>query len=58
MIYFFYFLNSEKSSKVDLPFANQVGGMTYPLYLIHAHFGYMFLNKFASNENKSIVYSL
>lgn len=56
MMLFFAFLNTEKSSKLNLPFSTQMGGMTYPLYLIHAHFGYMFLNKFSSVENKWLIY--
>lgn len=58
MLGFFTLLNIDKFRTISLPRAQDLGGMTYPLYLIHAHFGYMFLNRFATNENQTLVYAL
>jgi len=55
---FFYVLNTRKVSSIKLPYSAQIGALTYPLYLIHAHFGYMFLNQFANESNKLLMYSL
>lgn len=32
------------------------GALTYPVYLIHAHFGYMLLSVFATDANKCVIY--
>lgn len=53
---FFCLLNMDKWRNISLPYSKVLGGMTYPIYLIHAHFGYMFLNKFATNANFYFVY--
>lgn len=39
-----------------LPGSATAGALTYPLYLVHAHIGYMLLTRFATEENKWIVY--
>lgn len=41
-----------------LPGSATVGALTYPLYLVHAHIGYMLLTRFATEENKWIAYPL
>lgn len=41
-----------------LPFAQSLGALSYPMYLLHAHFGYMMLNEFANDSNKMWVYSI
>lgn len=56
MLGFFWMLNMDRWRNVSLPFSKDLGGMTYPIYLIHAHFGYMFLNKFATNSNYYFIY--
>ncbi|MFV7444392.1 acyltransferase family protein [Acinetobacter pittii] len=58
MLGFFWILNIDKWRNISLPYSKDLGGMTYPIYLIHAHFGYMFLNKFATNTNYYYVYAV
>jgi peptidoglycan/LPS O-acetylase OafA/YrhL len=55
---FFLILNSERGSKLVLFKSSLLGALTYPVYLIHAHFGYLFLSKFANQNNKMIVYPI
>lgn len=54
----FFLLNSAWGQSCRLPFSRQVGALTYPIYLVHAHFGYMLLSRFATDENKALVYPL
>lgn len=51
----FLFQNSNKGKSLTLPYSRFAGSITYPLYLIHAHFGYMFINQFATEDNKVVV---
>lgn len=51
----FLFQNSNKGKSLTLPFSRFAGAITYPLYLIHAHFGYMFINQFATEDNKVLI---
>lgn len=53
---FFAVCNSKIGSELNLYGSKILGGITYPVYLIHAHFGYMFLSQFATEENKVIIY--
>ncbi|KQV25451.1 hypothetical protein [Yonghaparkia sp. Root332] len=39
-----------------LPFSEQLDGLTCPLYLLHAHIGYMIFANFANETNKWLVY--
>ncbi|MEM7790540.1 MAG: acyltransferase [Verrucomicrobiota bacterium] len=58
---FFAFFGACLISKIrdlQLPMSRHCGAITYPLYLIHAHFGYMMLSVFASDANKVIVYPI
>lgn len=55
---FFVFLTSRKGLALRLPASRLAGGLTYPIYLIHAHFGYMLLSRFANDGNRAIAYSL
>lgn len=55
---FFLFMNSIHSSRLYLPKARLVGAMTYPIYLIHAHFGYMLISGFANDRNMVLIYLL
>lgn len=54
-IAFFFILNLEKVQKLHLPHANLIGNLTYPIYLIHTHFGYMFISRFAPGNNKVVI---
>jgi peptidoglycan/LPS O-acetylase OafA/YrhL len=53
---FFIFQNTKKAQLLKLPFSKTLGALTYPVYLIHAHFGYMFISKYAIEENKYFIY--
>jgi peptidoglycan/LPS O-acetylase OafA/YrhL len=55
---FFTFINSAFGSRIRLPGSRWAGALTYPLYLIHAHVGYMLLNRFATEDNKLWVSAL
>lgn len=55
---FFFLLNSKKGESLSLPKSRLLGALTYPVYLIHAHFGYMFISQFANNQNKYVIYLL
>ncbi|WP_341945631.1 acyltransferase [Microbacterium sp. LWH11-1.2] len=39
-----------------IPKSRILGALTYPLYLLHAHIGYMLFNRFANDENKWVAY--
>lgn len=54
----FLYQNSKTGLSLRLPMSRTVGALTYPIYLIHAHFGYMFLSEFATDDNIMTVYSL
>ena len=58
MLSFFTIQNMDKFRNINLPRSQDIGGMTYPIYLIHAHFGYMILNRFATPDNQALVYTL
>ncbi|MFB8368080.1 acyltransferase family protein [Pseudarthrobacter sp. NPDC055928] len=44
-------------SSLNLPGSAMVGALTYPVYLIHAHIGYILLERFATEDNKWWVYA-
>ncbi|GGY82226.1 acyltransferase [Cellvibrio zantedeschiae] len=52
----FFFLQSNLGSRLTLPYSKTLGALTYPVYLIHAHIGYILLNMFANDSNKIYVY--
>lgn len=54
----FLYQNTYRGQSHHLPFSRLFGALTYPVYLIHAHFGYMFINRFATNENRIWIYAL
>lgn len=54
----FLLQNTPKMQSVVLPYSKLAGALTYPLYLIHAHLGYMLISEFATEENKLVVYLL
>lgn len=51
-------LCSGRVSGAALPKAELCGALTYPLYLIHAHVGYIVLSMFATEENRLWVYPM
>lgn len=53
---FFICVNSGKGSDLRLYGSRLLGDLSYPIYLIHAHFGYMFISQFATEKNKYVIY--
>lgn len=54
----FLFLGTKRGASLSLPKSAILGALTYPIYLIHAHFGYMFISRFATEGNKVFIYIL
>ena len=57
-ILFFIALNNDKVRAANLPKSRLLGALTYPLYLVHAHFGYLLISRYATESNKYFVYAL
>jgi peptidoglycan/LPS O-acetylase OafA/YrhL len=55
---FFFLLNSKLVSNLRIPGSRLAGDLTYPIYLIHAHFGYMLISQFATNKNRLMFYAI
>jgi peptidoglycan/LPS O-acetylase OafA/YrhL len=55
---FFCAIGFDKIKSLKLPFARYAGALTYPVYLIHAHVGYILINHYATPNNKFLVYCL
>jgi peptidoglycan/LPS O-acetylase OafA/YrhL len=55
---FFGILITAKGQRLNLYQSSLAGGLTYPLYLVHAHIGYMLLNAYATDANKYWVYPM
>lgn len=54
----FFLINWSADGRVaTLPAATFLGAITYPLYLVHAHIGYMVLSRFASPEHRVLSYA-
>jgi peptidoglycan/LPS O-acetylase OafA/YrhL len=51
----FLISNTERITAMRLPYARLIGALTYPLYLLHAHFGYMLMGRFGNESNKWLV---
>lgn len=51
-------MSSSRVANISLPKATLLGALTYPIYLLHAHIGYILLSIFATEENRSIPYLL
>jgi peptidoglycan/LPS O-acetylase OafA/YrhL len=49
---FFALLNTRRGQSVALPGSRLAGNLTYPIYLLHAHVGYMLLSRFATDANQ------
>ena len=56
MFGFFAILNSQWGVAVALPGSRLAGALTYPVYLIHAHVGYILLTRFGNDANRLIAY--
>jgi len=55
----FVVINWSSGGRVaTLPAAGFLGALTYPLYLVHAHIGYMLLSRFGSIEYRATAYVL
>lgn len=52
----FFLINIPRYADMELPASRLLGALTYPLYLVHAHFGYMFISRFATPDNIFLVY--
>ena len=55
---FFALLNTRRGGALRAPGARLMGGLSYPLYLVHAHIGYMLLSRFADEQHKALAYAL
>lgn len=55
---FFLALATRWGKEVRLPGARLAGGLTYPIYLVHAHLGYMLLSRFADEQHKWLWYAV
>lgn len=53
---FFVIQNLPAVQKLRLPGARLLGALTYPVYLIHAYFGYMMFSHFANPSNQIAAY--
>lgn len=56
MFGFFGALNLRPVRNLDLPGSRIAGSLSYPLYLIHAHLGYMLISAYATESNKLWTY--
>ncbi|MEN8261694.1 MAG: hypothetical protein ABFS02_14205 [Pseudomonadota bacterium] len=45
----------KRIAAIKLPYASLLGGLTYPLYLIHARFGYLVMSRYGEDSNKWLV---
>lgn len=55
---FFALQHTKWGSALHIPGSRLAGAMTFPVYLVHAHIGYMVLDRFATNDNKLFLYPL
>lgn len=53
---FFFVINWTLAATLSIPFSSSLGALSYPVYLVHAHFGYMFISRFANDDNKWLIY--
>jgi peptidoglycan/LPS O-acetylase OafA/YrhL len=58
MFALFFAVNVPGIAAVKIPYSRLMGALTYPLYLVHAHIGYMALSRYATDSNKLKVYPL
>lgn len=48
----FLFITYHKAGQVKIAQSALLGALTYPLYLVHSHFGYMVFRQFGTPENQ------
>lgn len=53
---FFAILNSRRGAALAIPGSRLAGALTYPVYLLHAHVGYMLLTRFGTDANRLVAY--
>ena len=54
----FFVINWSADGRIaTLPAAGLLGALTYPLYLVHAHIGYMLLSRFGSTQYRFASYA-
>lgn len=61
VIGFFVIMMMQTSARVAtwrIPHSRLLGALTYPVYLLHAHIGYMVIDRFADDENKWWIYAI
>ncbi|WP_181034713.1 acyltransferase family protein [Clavibacter michiganensis] len=51
-------VSSPQLAHIQLPGDRILGELTYPLYLLHAHIGYMLINHFTVEQGRWLVYVL
>ncbi len=56
MFGFFMLLNTARGATLRLPAARYLGSLTYPLYLVHAHIGYMLISALAGRMPVALAY--
>lgn len=50
-------VSSDRARRVTLPMAALTGALTYPVYLLHAHIGYVVISRLATPQNQWFVYA-
>jgi peptidoglycan/LPS O-acetylase OafA/YrhL len=58
MFVFFLLCNTPRIAQQRIPLSALAGGLTYPLYLVHAHIGYMMLSQLAPTVGTWPAYAL
>lgn len=59
MFFILFFLQNTNSLRgLIIPKSYRIGALTYPIYLIHAHIGYMLISRYANENNYAWVCSL
>ena len=53
----FALITRPRASRIALPMSRTLGALTYPIYLIHAHIGFMVLNRYADASNQLWMYA-
>lgn len=43
-------MKASRAESKPLPFARQIGALTYPMYLLHAYIGYTLMSRFGSSD--------
>ncbi|GAB2877537.1 hypothetical protein GCM10027277_53560 [Pseudoduganella ginsengisoli] len=54
-VVFFALLMTPRAAALRLPGSRLAGGLTYPLYLVHAHIGYVVLTRIGTESNRTMA---